>query len=142
MATQSVSAQTAAAEHLSWRTSIGFWMAVVLVVYILFNAVRAVADPVGFASNFGTPLTDAGDTGFVFAYAIRALFLGLFGLSLLIRRDLTTLMWYALIAAVMPLGDALLVGSAGGPTAAVVRHVATIAFLLATAFFLWRRVRA
>jgi hypothetical protein len=115
-------------------------MVVVLIVYILFNAVRAIVNPVDFAAFYGLPLVDPGNTAFVFVYAIRALFLGLFGLGLLLRRDFNALALYALIASVMPIGDALLVGLEGGPTGTIGRHVLTAVFLLATWYMLRRQV--
>lgn len=120
-----------------WRSA-GFWMAVVLVVYILFNAVRAASNPAQFATYYGLSLTQPDNHAFVFVYAIRALFLGLFGLALLLRRQYPALAIYALVGVVMPLGDALLVAATGGPTATVIRHLLTAVFLFATWFFLRR----
>lgn len=111
----------------------------ILIVYILFNAVRATLGPVDFADYYGLPLVDPGNTAFVFVYAIRALFLGVFGLGLLIRRDFNGLALYALVASLMPLGDAILVGVEGGPTGTVVRHVLTAVFLVATWYMLRRQ---
>lgn len=119
-----------------WR-SIGVWMAVFLVAYMLFNAIRAVQNPTAFATNYGvTPAP--GNNAFVLVYAIRALFLGLFGAALVLRRNFGALALFALVAVVMPLGDATLVGIAGGPTTTVIRHLLTAVFLLATWFLLRR----
>ena len=73
-------------------------------------------------------------------YAIRALFLGLFGLALLARRDYKGLALYSLVGSVMPIGDAILVAVQGGGTAIIIRHVLTACFLVATWFFMRRWV--
>jgi hypothetical protein len=124
-----------------WRAP-GVWMTGFLVVYILLNAVRAVQNPVDFARYYGLPLTDAANIAFVHVYAIRALFLGLSGLTLMLRMKWQTLALFALVAVVMPVGDALLVGLQGGETATILRHVLTAVFLLATWYFLQRWNRA
>jgi hypothetical protein len=120
----------------AWR-SVGVWLVIILIAYILFNALRAVLDPVGFAAYYGLPLL-AGNESFVFVYAIRAVFLGLFGVALLARQDFRTLALYVLAAMVMPLGDAALVTFEGGSAGTVVRHILTAAFLLVTWFFVRR----
>ncbi len=124
-----------------WR-SVGLWMVGVLIVYILFNALRSVMNPVEFASYYGLPLSDGDSTVFVLVYAIRAVFLGVFGLALLIRRQYSALTLYALVAAVMPLGDALLVALEGGGAGIMIRHLLTALFLLGTAFMVSRYVKA
>lgn len=124
----------------AWRSP-GVWMSVILIVYILFNAVRATFGAADFAAYYGLPL-NGDNTAFVFVYAIRALFLGLFGAALLVRRDYRGLALYALVGVVMPLGDALLVAATHGGTAIVIRHLLTAAFLLATWYFMERWIRA
>lgn len=120
-----------------WRSP-GIWMSIILIGYILFNAVRSVLNPVEFASYYGLPLANPDNDAFVLVYAIRALFLGLFGLGLLIRKQYNALALYALIGSVMPLGDALLVGIEGGGTGVILRHLLTAAFLVMTWFFMRR----
>jgi hypothetical protein len=110
----------------------------ILIVYILFNAVRAALNPAEFAAYFGLPLASPENTAFVFVYAVRALFLGLFGLALLLRRSYAALGLYAFVGSVMPIGDALLVVLANGGTGTVVRHALTALFLLLTWFFVQR----
>ena len=92
----------------------GYWLRVstaliaLMGVYMLVNTVRAFADPAGFAAYMGLPLTDPANHAFVQVYALRALFLGLCALALLFRRDTRALAVFALVAIVMPVGDALL----------------------------------
>lgn len=67
--------------------SIGFWMAFL--------------SPVAFAAYLGLPLSDPPNVGFVHVYGLRAFFLGLFALVLILRRDFIALQWCALTAVVM-----------------------------------------
>lgn len=128
-----------AAQAVAWKT-IGFWMIVVGAAYLLVTAARAFAAPAGFASYLGLPLTDRSDTGFVRVYAARTLFIGSFAAALSIRRDLSTLSVFALLAVLMPVTDAVLVSRAGAGTGTVLRHASVGVFLLVTSLLLWRRM--
>jgi hypothetical protein len=125
----------------AWRSP-GVWMSVILVVYILFNAARAILNPADFAVYFGLPLATPDNNAFVLVYAIRALFLGLFGAALLLRMDYRGLALYVLVGMVMPLGDALLVAYQGAATGTIIRHLLVAGFLLLTWFLLRRRIQA
>lgn len=120
-----------------WR-SVGLWMAVLLGLSQLVNAARALADPGGFATYLGLPLSVAADAGLIKVYGLRAAFLGLFALVLVLRREFVVLKWYALFAVLMPAGDFLLTLQAGAPTATVARHAAYVIYILVTAAFLHR----
>lgn len=133
--TPSTALETAGA--FPWR-SVGIWMAALLAVSMAINTYRAFADPAGFATYLGLPLTDPRDIGMVHIYGLRAAFLGLFAAVLIARGDVETLKLFALAALVMPIGDALLTYNAGAPMATVVRHVGYVVFLALTAFFLHR----
>ena len=134
------SVRTTSAAPSPWRSA-GIWLTVALSAYLLINVVRALANPVEFAASFGTPLTTGADTPFVIVYAIRTLFLALFGPVLIARAQWKALPLFALVAVVMPIGDALLVASQGGPAAIVARHAATAVVVLITWFLLQRWVR-
>jgi heme A synthase len=108
-------------------------------VYMLVNTVRAFGDPVGFAAYMGLPLSDPANHAFVQVYALRALFLGLCVLALLFRRDTRALAVFALVAVVMPVGDAMLTAANGAPIAIVARHGATAIVLAVTASLLFSR---
>jgi hypothetical protein len=125
-----------------WR-SVGVWMAVFLVIYLFFNVFRAVQNPAEFAVTFGVPFTnpEGTDTAFVFVYAIRTLFLALFGLVLILSMKWEMLALYILIAAVIPLGDAAIVATHGGATSIIIRHILIAAFLLLNWFLLQRWAR-
>jgi heme A synthase len=124
----------------------GYWLRVssalvaLMGVYMLVNTVRAFADPAGFAADMGLPLADPANHAFVQVYALRALFLGLCVLVLLIRRDTGALAVFALVAVVMPIGDAALTATSGAPITTVARHATTAIVLAVTASLLFDRV--
>jgi Domain of unknown function (DUF4267) len=120
----------------------GFWLALLMVLSQWINALRAFHDPVAFARYLGLPLIDPLDIGFVSVYGLRALFMGLFAAVLIYTRQIRALSLMALIAVVMPVGDALLVAQAGAPAATIVRHAVIAAIVLAAWFFLRRWHRA
>jgi hypothetical protein len=113
-------------------------MVAILIGYILFNALRATRDPGGFAAYYGLPAVQPGSEAFAFVYAVRALFLGAFGLALLLARAYRGLALFAVVGAIMPLGDAALVAYYAGGSGIIVRHVATAIFLLITGALVWR----
>lgn len=116
--------------------SIGLWMAALMSLYIIFMSARALFTPFAFAEYFG--VTVPNDPGFLYVYAIRSLFLGVFGLFLLARRHYATLAAYALIASIMAFGDATLVTTYGGPITTIIRHLFTAAFLITTGVLVHR----
>lgn len=119
----------------------GFWLALVMAVLQAVNAVRAFADPAGFADYIGLPLADASDVGFVHVYGLRTAFIAGLVLVFLALRRLDALVWMALVAVLMPVGDAVLASNAGAPTATIARH-ATIAVYVFVAFVFLRRAAA
>jgi Domain of unknown function (DUF4267) len=122
--------------------SIGFWMALLMIISQLINAIRAFLDPAAFAVYMGLPLTNAADIGFVEVYGLRALFLAVFAAALIYARQIRSLSMLALCAVIMPIGDVILVTSAGAPSAIIIRHVVIGVFLLLAWFFLNRWCRA
>lgn len=127
--------QSAVNRPSPWR-SLGIWMVVILIVYIFYSALRSFLNPVEFATGFGLPPASPNDNGFVYVYSIRAIFLGLLGLILLVRTNYSALTLFVLVATVMPVGDAVLVALNGG--SAVIQHVLTASVLLLTWFFMRR----
>lgn len=120
-----------------WRSA-SVWLAVILVAFLFINVMRVGLSPASFAEDFGLPLMAPEATGFVWVYAIRTLFMALFGLVLLLRRDRATLALYVLVAVVVPVGDAILVTLDGAPTAIILRHILIAAFVMTTGFILYR----
>lgn len=115
--------------------TVGFWLAVSMALSQAVNAVRAALDPVGFATYMGAA---GGEPAWVQIYGLRAAFIALVVAVMLARRDLHALKWMALLALVMPIGDALIAhrSSAGGSI--IARHAATAVFLLVAYVFLAR----
>ena len=131
------SAALESAENFPWR-SVGVWMAAILALSQGINAFRAVADPLAFSAYMGLPVSEPREAGFVFVYALRAAFLGLFAAILIARNDIQTLKIFALAALLMPLGDAALTWRAGAPGVIVARHIAYVVYIGVTAFLLHR----
>lgn len=128
------------APRSGWR-SVGLWMSGLIAAMMLFNAWQASVDPVAFAARFGLAGAADANSGFVQVYASRALFLALATAVLLATRQWRGLMWFAIVAMVMPIADALQVASAGGPSAIVGRHIAITVYLAITAYLLHRLTR-
>lgn len=120
-----------------WR-SLAVWLSVLIAAMMVFNAWQAFADPAAFATRFGLTGAADADPGFVRVYAARALFLGVVTAVLLGLRQFRALGWFAGVAVVMPVADALLVSTAGGPGSIVIRHVIIGVYLLVTAALLLR----
>jgi len=114
-----------------WR-SVGFWLALVIGLVQAFYAVQAFIDPVAFSGYRGAPVAVAADAEWVRIYASRTLFVAMVVGFLLWRRDLATLKWVALLGVVMPASDAMLAYLAEAPAAIVLRHVATVIYLVVT----------
>jgi hypothetical protein len=118
--------------------SVGFWMAIVMILSQLINALRAFSDPVSFAVYMGLPLANQLDDGFVEVYGLRALFLGVFATVLVYTKQIRALSLLALFAVIMPIGDVILVWQAGAPASVIVRHVVIGMFLFAAWYFISR----
>jgi hypothetical protein len=121
--------------------TIGFWMAVPMAALQAVNAVRVVADPVGFSAYMGAPLEATADASWVMIYGLRTAFIALLVSILLVRRDLDALKWTAVAALILPLGDAWVAHEAGAAVLTVARHGAIAAFVLLTAVALFAGAR-
>lgn len=120
-----------------WRSP-AVWLSALIAAMMVFNAWQAFADPAGFAARFGLTGAADADPGFVRVYAARALFLGVVTAVLLGLRQFRALGWFAGVAVVMPVADAMLVSTAGGPGSIVIRHVIIGVYLVITAALLLR----
>jgi hypothetical protein len=76
------------------------------------------------------------DSDWVKIYGSRTLFIALLLGYLLHVRNYSALMWCALFGTVMPITDGLLAYEAQAPLKVVVKHIATILFLLVAFFVL------
>lgn len=95
-------------------------------------AIYAYLDPAAFSILRGTELLVPGDADWVKIYASRTLFIALVIGLLLYLRNYRVLACVALLGAVMPVTDALLAYQAQAPAAVVLKHIATIVYLLVT----------
>jgi hypothetical protein len=120
-------------------TRLSTWLVAFMGTYMLVNTVRATLDPSGFATAMGLPLTDPSNHAFVQVYALRAAFLGFCAWGLLVFREIRALFVFALVATLMPIGDAILTASASAPPLTVTRHAATAIVLALTAYLLFNR---
>lgn len=108
-------------------------LATAIVLLQAVNAGRAFVTPDAFATYMGLPLGAGQEANFVFVYGLRTAFIALAVTALLVTRNYAALVWVALAALVMPIGDAVLTARAGAPAAVVGRHVAIAVFLVVTA---------
>lgn len=97
-----------------------------------FYAGWAFLDPAALAAYRGMPLGEPVDVHWVHAYGSRTLFIAAVVGLLVVRKDLASLRWVALLGLVMPLSDAWDACRAGLPPAVVYRHLATGIYLLIT----------
>ena len=111
-------------------------MVLLMVLLQGFYGVFSYLDPSTFSSVRGTELFSTMDADWVKIYGSRTLFITLILAYLLYTRNLVVLMWCALFGTVMPITDGVLAYEAQAPFKVVVKHVATILFLLVTFFFL------
>jgi len=107
-------------------------MALLQACYATFSYI----DPLTFSAVRGTQLFSAMDSDWVRIYGSRTLFIALLLGYLLHVRNYSALMWCALFGTVMPVTDGLLAFEAQAPFKVVVKHIATIVFLLVTFFVL------
>lgn len=109
-----------------------FLMAALQLAYALY----AFADPAAFSLTRGTQLLDLGDSDWVRIYASRTLFIALIVGYLLYLKQFKILVIASLIGTVMPITDAWLAYQASAGDKVILKHVATMLFLVATAIVL------
>ena len=115
---------------------VAFLLVLLMALLQGFYAVYAFIDPSGFATLRGTELIANGDLDWVRIYASRTLFVSLIIGFLLCKKNYKILMWAALFGVVMPLTDGLLAYTAQAATAVVLKHAATVIYLLLTTLVL------
>jgi hypothetical protein len=120
-------------------------VAVVLVLLMAllqcFYAIYAYIDPAAFSVLRGTDLIASDDADWVRIYASRTLFVALVIALLLYLRSYEILKWVSLFGIVMPVVDATLAYHSQAPTSIVMKHVATIIYLLITFWVLRAAVK-
>ena len=108
----------------------GFILVLLMVLLQGFYGLFAYFDPTTFASLRGTELFSNRDADWVQIYGSRTLFITLILGYLLYTRNYLILMWSALFGMVMPMTDGLLAFEAQAPIKVVLKHVATVVYLL------------
>jgi hypothetical protein len=89
--------------------SLSFWLALLIGVGIIYIGINGLLHPEAAAEAYGMPLHASSDFSFVRIKAVRDIVSGLFALAFLFlkrRRELSVLL---LLAALIPIGDFLLV---------------------------------
>lgn len=115
---------------------VGFLLVLIMTLLQGFYAIFSYLDPAAFAVVRGTELFSPMDSDWVKIYGSRTLFIALLLGYLLYIRNYSVLMWCALFGTVMPITDGFLAYEAQAPFKVVVKHIATIVFLLVTFFVL------
>lgn len=105
------------------------------------SAARAFADPAAFASYMGLPIAPGEAAGFVTVYALRTTLIAALVLFLALTGRLRELGVMAVIAILLPVGDAILAAGAGASPSTVYRHAGIAVFLTFTAIMLLRDSR-
>ena len=111
-------------------------MVLIMALLQVFYAVFAYIDPAAFSNLRGTELFSEMDSDWIKIYGSRTLFITLVLGYLLYSRNYMALMWCALFGTVMPITDGLLAYEAKAPFKVVLKHVATIVYLLITCLVL------
>lgn len=120
---------------------LGFILVLLMALLQGGYAIYAYIDPASFAILRGTELLVVGDLDWVKIYASRTLFVALIIGYLVFLRNYRILAWASLFGAVMPVTDAILAYQAQAPDKVVLKHVATVVYLLVTFFVLQVIVR-
>jgi len=118
-------------------------LVLVLLMILLqgFYGTFAFIDPAMFSIVRGTELVSNMDADWVQIYGSRTIFITLIFGYLLYTRNYIVIMWGALFGIVMPITDGLLAYEAQAPFKVVIKHIATIVYLLII-FFVLKKVIA
>lgn len=111
---------------------IGIILVLVMALLQGFYAIFSYVDPEAFSAIRGTELFSLMDSDWVRIYASRTLFIALLLGYLIYTGNYSSLMWCALVGTVMPITDGFLAYEAGAPFSVILKHIATIIFLLVT----------
>jgi hypothetical protein len=117
----------------------GFILVLLMVLLQGFYGIFAYIDPSAFSVVRGTELFSKLDADWVIIYGSRTLFITLILGYLLYCKNYKVLMWGALIGVLMPLTDGYLAYEAQKPLKVILKHVATLIYLLVT-FLILKKV--
>ena len=113
-------------------------LAVVLDLFIAFIGARFLLAPRTAAAGYGVPAEPAGDGAYLAVKGLRDLSLGVMGLALLAFAGVRAEAWFMLVAALIPLGDMVIVLRHGGTRAVAFGiHLATAVVVLISAALLF-----
>lgn len=115
---------------------IGITLVLLMIGLQGFYGIFAYIEPTAFSALRGTDLHTNLDEDWVRIYGSRTIFISLILATLLYTKNYSVLMWSALIGIVMPATDAALAYQALAPTTVLVKHIATIVYLVITYFVL------
>ena len=117
---------------------LAYGLAIVLDLFIAVIGARFLLAPSSAAAGYGVPAKTAGDSAYLAVKGVRDVSLGVVGLALLAFVNARAEAWFMLGAALIPLGDMLIVLSHGGTkTAAFGIHLTTAVVVLISAALLF-----
>jgi len=118
-------------------TPLAYGLAVVLDLFIAFIGARFLLAPQIAAAGYGVP-APSGDSAYLAVKGVRDLSLGIMGLALLAFAGARPEAWFMLAAALIPLGDMLIVLRHGGTKAVAFGiHLVTAVVVLISAVLLF-----
>ena len=120
-------------------SALAYGLAVVLDLFIAFIGVRFVLAPQIAAAGYGVPTQPHGDgAAYLAVKGVRDTAFGILGLALLAFVSARAGAWFMLVAALLPLGDMVIVLRHGGTRAVAFGiHLATAAVVLVSAGLLF-----
>jgi hypothetical protein len=95
-------------------TAIAYGLAIVLNVFCVFIGLRFLLAPRPAAAGYGVPAKPDGDSAYLTIKGLRDTTYGILGLALLLIAGADAEAWFMVIAALLPLGDTLIVLRHGG----------------------------
>ena len=118
-------------------TNVGYGLAALIAAGIIFIGARFLLAPEVAAAGYGVPAEQAGNHAYLAAKGIRDIVSGIVTAILLANQEPHVLAWFLLAAALIPIGDMIVVLRHHGPkTTAYGIHGVTAAVMLATAALL------
>ena len=117
---------------------LAYGLAIVLDLFIAFIGARFLIAPATAAAGYGVPAKPGGDSAYLAVKGVRDVSLGVVGLALLAFVGADAGAWFMVGAALVPLGDMLIVLRHGGTKAiAFGIHLATAVVVLISAALLF-----
>jgi hypothetical protein len=119
-------------------TTLAYGLAIVLNLFIIFIGARFLLVPEAAAAGYGVPAKKEGAAAYLSIKGMRDSTYGILGLALLAFAGAHAEGWFMLVAAILPLGDTVIVLRNGGTKAVAFGiHFATAVVLLVSAALLF-----